>query len=1198
MRILSLALQNFKSHEDAFFEFEPGINAICGENGAGKTSILEAIAWVLFDYCPYNQEELIRTGANDAVATVQFISQWDQRTYDVRRSVSQGYRLFDPQLKQRLDYERKADVLAWLRQHLGVPAGTDLARLFATTIGVPQGTFTADFLKTSRERKEVFDRILKVEEYQQVAKDLLAVEKYSEAQVLAVKHQIELLHQQMQDWDPLQVEQQRIEQELRHWQERLSHHTHTLAEVKLELERLEKLLAQIQTLDQQIAQLEQEGSLLAVALEQAEKLWAEAQQAQVQQQRHQEGSQRFLAIEDRLRELEKQRQQRLEWLKQREGLLSQKQNLENQLARLQEKLSQQQRWKQELEELAPQIQAQEELERRQSHWAQQLDTLLQLHRDWEQLQGEWSAHAGRCQLLQSRVQEAEQAQAICQQHQSAYRRYLELEAWVAEQEALRRTRQTLTAQRETLRQQLHQLQLRESEYRQQLHLFHKMEEEKLHLQTLCEKQIALEQRYSQIGQKLASFQALRLELRQRETEQEQGRAQLEQLRLQLRQRQADREHVAKIPLLEAQQERLQTQLSRLAAARQFQQELQALVEQGSHQLAQHNHSIQSLVEELAACQQSYPQLQPLWQRIPQVLAQSSALSQQLLQSIQQILQDLSPQTCEPQLRQQLADIQKQLKTLQPLLGLTAQIPELEAQIQQLLQWQNERQSKIEDLQWSLEAEPDFLRQQQEIGQALQALGDPKGQIQRLEKELNHKPRVEQEYQQVVASIQQLEQQIQTLEQQLQPLADLDERIAALREEQSCHRNSYETVIRMQPLVQSLPQRKDELQAAQLALEQIQQAKQEKQAQIDRWEKTEGSQDYLQAQIAKAAETLKSLGDPRSRAERLKAELKLERQYLQTQAGYLQQIQDLEAALRPLEEALLQTEHLDRELGSLQEQREHYRADHEQYLRLEPIAKLLPQREQKLSELKAQQQALQTQLSRLRAERDPLASLYQPQEHQRLHSLLQATEIQKAEAQARLESLAPQLQKIQERLQQLERVRETLKQVETQRIEKERLHRFIKFSRDTYKKAGPQITQYYLQQINNIADHLFREILNRPNVALTWEADYEIRVQEGGGPKRRFASLSGGEQMSAALAVRLALLKVLGQLDIAFFDEPTTNMDAQRRQRLAEAITNLRSFEQLFVISHDDTFEQVTENIIRVERHSGSDQMRRDPIYGI
>ncbi|MFS8803085.1 recombinase RecF, partial [Synechococcus sp. R60.2] len=292
------------------------------------------------------------------------------------------------------------------------------------------------------------------------------------------------------------------------------------------------------------------------------------------------------------------------------------------------------------------------------------------------------------------------------------------------------------------------------------------------------------------------------------------------------------------------------------------------------------------------------------------------------------------------------------------------------------------------------------------------------------------------------------------------------------------------------------------------------------------------------------------------------------------------------------------EHLDRELGSLQEERGRYRLDHERYLQAEPIAKLLPQREQELAELNAQRQQLQTQLSQLRAARDPLAALYQPQEHERLRSLLQATEIQKAEAQARLESLAPQLSKIEEKLRQLEQTKASLKQVEAEKTEKERLHRFIKFSRDTYRKAGPQITQYYLQQINHTADHLFREILNRPNVTLTWEADYEIRVQEAGSPKRRFASLSGGEQMSAALAVRLALLKVLGQLNIAFFDEPTTNMDTQRRQRLAEAITNLRSFEQLFVISHDDTFEQMTENVIRVERHSGSKSVGRDPAYGV
>jgi DNA repair protein SbcC/Rad50 len=72
-------------------------------------------------------------------------------------------------------------------------------------------------------------------------------------------------------------------------------------------------------------------------------------------------------------------------------------------------------------------------------------------------------------------------------------------------------------------------------------------------------------------------------------------------------------------------------------------------------------------------------------------------------------------------------------------------------------------------------------------------------------------------------------------------------------------------------------------------------------------------------------------------------------------------------------------------------------------------------------------------------------------------------------------------------------------------------------------------------------------------------------------------------MCAALAVRLALLRVLADINIAFFDEPTTNMDQMRRRQLAEAISNLKAFRQLIVISHDDTFEHATEHVIRIER---------------
>ena len=111
-----------------------------------------------------------------------------------------------------------------------------------------------------------------------------------------------------------------------------------------------------------------------------------------------------------------------------------------------------------------------------------------------------------------------------------------------------------------------------------------------------------------------------------------------------------------------------------------------------------------------------------------------------------------------------------------------------------------------------------------------------------------------------------------------------------------------------------------------------------------------------------------------------------------------------------------------------------------------------------------------------------------------------------------------------------------------------------------------------------ANQLFREITGRHDVTLRWMKDYEITIEEEG-RERPFLNLSGGEQMAAALAVRLALLKELSEVNIAFFDEPTTNMDEERRRNLAQQIGRIKDFHQLFVISHDDSFEGYTDQII-------------------
>lgn len=169
MQILSVDLENVKSYEKAKVTFSLGVNAIVGHNGAGKSTILEAIGFTLFDALGYNQNEFMRGGAKSAQATVAFTSSFDERVYEVERRIGSGahYLVHDPELGAKI-CEGKADVMRFLRQHLQVEPAADLASIFNDAVGVPQGTLTAAFLLNDANRKRVFEALLRVEEYTRV----------------------------------------------------------------------------------------------------------------------------------------------------------------------------------------------------------------------------------------------------------------------------------------------------------------------------------------------------------------------------------------------------------------------------------------------------------------------------------------------------------------------------------------------------------------------------------------------------------------------------------------------------------------------------------------------------------------------------------------------------------------------------------------------------------------------------------------------------------------------------------------------------------------------------------------------------------------------------------------------------------------------------------------------------------------------
>jgi exonuclease SbcC len=274
--------------------------------------------------------------------------------------------------------------------------------------------------------------------------------------------------------------------------------------------------------------------------------------------------------------------------------------------------------------------------------------------------------------------------------------------------------------------------------------------------------------------------------------------------------------------------------------------------------------------------------------------------------------------------------------------------------------------------------------------------------------------------------------------------------------------------------------------------------------------------------------------------------------------------------------------LDSTLKSCQDTLTTLTPDYERYLQHHPLAVSLDQEEQTY-------QTLAAEIHQKQGEYQEQEVAYNQQKQDYSPTALVEAEGQEQQLRSQRDYLAGSLQSKQTNLEGLERLlaqrqqwHRELEQVSQELTQKKSIYQFIKDIRTIYNQSGPRVTRYYLDEICQEADRLFRELMNRPGVALQWTEDYEIQVQEEH-TWRSFRTLSGGEQTTAALAVRLALLKVIADLDIAFFDEPTTNLDRDRRQALADTLANLKSFRQLFVISHDDTFETLTENIIRIDR---------------
>jgi len=239
MIIKSLKLRNFKCHQDWQESFETGITSICGANGQGKSSILEAISWVLFDALPYTTSKVIRYGAKTAEAELTVCSSLDNKTYVIRRRTS-GPSASVYSLEDGVSVvEGVRRTQGWIRHQLQLSEGSKLKVISQSAIATPQGDLTADFQRSKEDRRQIFDALLGLDQYQKIRDRLQEISK-------TLSEDKRLLEVQLEAQGDLSIDISTLEEQIKTSRTEISNHKDKQSQLKEKIQALQNTQAKHQ----------------------------------------------------------------------------------------------------------------------------------------------------------------------------------------------------------------------------------------------------------------------------------------------------------------------------------------------------------------------------------------------------------------------------------------------------------------------------------------------------------------------------------------------------------------------------------------------------------------------------------------------------------------------------------------------------------------------------------------------------------------------------------------------------------------------------------------------------------------------------------------------------------------------------------------------------------------------------------------
>jgi len=147
-------------------------------------------------------------------------------------------------------------------------------------------------------------------------------------------------------------------------------------------------------------------------------------------------------------------------------------------------------------------------------------------------------------------------------------------------------------------------------------------------------------------------------------------------------------------------------------------------------------------------------------------------------------------------------------------------------------------------------------------------------------------------------------------------------------------------------------------------------------------------------------------------------------------------------------------------------------------------------------------------------------------------------------------------------------------------------------RDGYRNIQPKLRKEFVKTLERFVQHVLDTLTGDEGSFL------QVKINESYSPiviseahQREVTNLSGGERTLLAFAYRLGIGQLIMQsktghgLHLLILDEPTESLGREDGSidHLAEAISRLKTIEQIIAVTHSEAFAEKAEHVIRLEK---------------